>query len=68
MSKERSNMNKTKKLMLAIFSLIAIVSCGEADKSGDSGSGTLATTPYYPKFRKYKLFNTNTWYSRFFKI
>lgn len=38
-------MNKTKKLMLAIFSLIAIVSCGEAGKSGDSGSGTSAATP-----------------------
>ena len=43
-------MNKTKKLMLAIFSLIAIVSCGEAGKSGDSGSGTSATTP--PKYRR----------------
>ena len=41
-------MNKTKKLMLAIFSLIAIVSCGEAGKSGDSGSGTSATTPTAP--------------------
>lgn len=35
-------MNKTKKLMLAIFSLIAIVSCGEAGKSGDSESGASA--------------------------
>ena len=41
-------MNKTKKLMLAIFSLIDIVSCVEAGKSGDSGSGTSATTPTAP--------------------
>lgn len=41
-------MNKRKKLMLAIFSLIAIVSCGGGGKSGDSGSGTSATTPIAP--------------------
>ena len=41
-------MNKRKKLMLVIFSLIAIVSCGGAGKSDDSGSGTSATTPTAP--------------------
>jgi len=41
-------MNKRKKLMLVIFSLIAIVSCGGAGKSGDSGNGTSATTPTAP--------------------
>ena len=39
-------MNKTKKLMLVVFSLIAIVSCGGGGSG--SGSGTSATTPTAP--------------------